>query len=445
MESLLEKFLLCSGVSTDSRIIKPGQMFFAIRGENFNGNLFASRALDEGALFAVVDDPSVCRDDRYILVENVLSGLQELARQYRQKLKIPFVGITGSNGKTTTKELFASVLSGKFRTLATEGNLNNHIGVPLTLLKIKPEHQLAIIEMGASGKGEIELLAGISCPDIGIITNVGAAHLEGFGSLEGVMIAKSELYRFLDDHGGKVLFPESLHKKPYFIQMKKAEWMDYTAVDMKGDQVKAVSLKNDFPFLTIEIITIGGRKIEVDTQLYGNYNFANLVNAIKIGDYFGLEPELIAEGIRRYIPRSNRSQMVRDTNNGNDIIMDAYNANPSSMAEALRHFISVRHEGEKLVILGDMLELGADSVAEHEKVIKWVSEQKDLEAVFVGTEFGAAKKSLGLELPELHFFTDTLEAKEFVEQKNAKQLMILVKGSRGIALERIFPGIFARS
>ncbi len=437
-------FLKSNGVSIDSRTLQPDQIFFAIKGDSFNGNLFASDALDKGAMLVVVDDPSVCVDERYFLVNDVLQGLQELAREYRNTLKIPFIAITGTNGKTTTKELIASVLSQKFKILATEGNLNNHLGVPLTLLKIKPEHQIAIIEMGASGKGEIELLCNIAKPDIGLITNVGAAHLEGFGSVEGVMEAKSELYRHLDDTGGKILFPESLHQKKYFTSLSSSEWMTYTAEQMKGKSVLSVTLAENFPYIELEIITVTHEKIRVSTSLYGSYNFANLVNAIKIGDYFGLLPELIAVGISHYQPKNNRSQLVKDSM-GNNIIMDAYNANPSSMAEALKHFKSVVHPGKKMLILGDMLELGKDSLTSHEQVLKQVETMVSIEAICIGKEFGAAKKSLGMSSKHVLFFEDTWQAKVYFEGLKVKDRLILVKGSRGIALERIFQDNLAKA
>lgn len=437
MQTLLAKFLESTGVSIDTRTLQPGQIFFAIKGDSFNGNLFASGALDKGALLAVVDDPSVCLDERYFLVNDVLQSLQELAREYRNTLEIPFIAITGTNGKTTTKELIASVLSQKFNILATEGNLNNHLGVPLTLLKIKPEHQLAIIEMGASGKGEIELLCNIARPDIGLITNVGAAHLEGFGSVEGVMEAKSELYRHLDGTGGKVLFPESLHEKKYFTSLSSPEWMAYTAEQMHGKSVLSVKLAESFPYIELEIRNDKGEKIRVSTSLYGSYNFANLVNAIKIGDYFGLHPEMIAAGIGQYQPKNNRSQLVKD-GFGNDIIMDAYNANPTSMAEALKHFKSVVHSGKKMLILGDMLELGKDSLISHEQVLKQLIAMEGIEAICVGMEFGAAKETLGMTSQHIHFFEKTVQAKAYFDGLKVKDRLILVKGSRGIALERIF-------
>lgn len=444
MTTLLDHFLKSTGVTIDSRALQPGQIFFGIRGESFDGNRFASTALEKGALIAVVDDPAVCTDQRFILVDNVLESLQDLARAYRDTLNIPVLAITGSNGKTTTKELFSSVLSGKFHLLATEGNLNNHLGVPLTVLKIKPEHELAIIEMGASGLGEIELLCSIGKPDIGIITNVGAAHLEGFGSLEGVMKGKSEMYKYLDTSGGKVLFPESLHEKPYFSALKKENWISYTAVNMQGNSISQVKLCGNYPFLSVEIHTKDGGLNIVQTNLYGAYNFANIVNAIKVGDYFGLDPALIAKGIKAYIPRNNRSQVVKD-DQSNEIIMDAYNANPSSMAEALSHFIQVKHPGKKLVILGDMLELGMDSIHAHTKVIAQLMDSEDIDdAICVGKEFLSARKTLEKKSHNIHFFSDVQEAKEFFDKMNLKGCMILVKGSRGIALERIFPGVFTK-
>jgi UDP-N-acetylmuramoyl-tripeptide--D-alanyl-D-alanine ligase len=378
-----------------------------------------------------------------VLVDNVLESLQNLARAYRDTLTIPVLAITGSNGKTTTKELFSSVLSRKFHLLATEGNLNNHLGVPLTVLKIRPEHELAILEMGASGLGEIELLCSIGKPDIGIITNVGAAHLEGFGSLEGVMKGKSEMYEYLDASGGTVMFPESLHQKSYFSALRKENWISYTSDNLQGNAVRQVKLCRDYPFVSVEICTLDDNIRTVETNLYGSYNFANIVNAVKIGDFFGLEPDMIAEGIKAYIPRNNRSQMVKD-GQSNEIIMDAYNANPSSMAEALNHFIQIKHSGRKIVILGDMLELGMDALSAHTKVISQLMLSKGIEALCVGKEFLSAMKTFDMEMPNIHFFRDAQEAKVFFDKMNANSCMILVKGSRGIALERIFPGIFTK-
>ena len=344
-------------VSTDTRNIPEGAIFFALKGPSFNANEFALEALDKGAAFAVIDEETYQKDDRMVLVEDVLQTLQELAQYHRQQLKIPVIGLTGSNGKTTTKELIREVLSQKYKVLATEGNLNNHIGVPLTLLSIDPEIEIAIIEMGANHIGEIARLSEIAQPTHGLITNIGKAHIEGFGGFEGVIRGKSELYHYLIQRGGEVFVnsqDEVLSNmakrfdKPYF----------YPA---PGDYLTCTLVDAD-PFVTYE----NESGTLVKTQLIGTYNFSNIAAAICLGKFFDIPEKEADAAIARYVPTNNRSQIIRKGTN--TIILDAYNANPDSMEAALENLKAMKAE-DKVVILGDMFELGEESEAEHRRIV----------------------------------------------------------------------------
>ncbi|MBK7700114.1 MAG: UDP-N-acetylmuramoyl-tripeptide--D-alanyl-D-alanine ligase [Saprospiraceae bacterium] len=352
IELLYTVWLEARAISTDSRKIVVGSIFFALRGGRFDGNTFASQALELGASYVVVDDESVVvsGDKRYIVVEDVLTSLQQLANKHRSTLSIPVLALTGSNGKTTTKELARNVLSKKFKTHATEGNLNNHIGVPLTILSTPDDAQFLIVEMGANHQGEIDLLCQIAAPNYGMITNIGKAHLEGFGGVEGIKKGKSEMYRYLTQHGGKI-----------FINSDDNVLMSLLPEKVKTIQYEVQTLLNLIdaePTLKLDY-----RNVQVTTQLYGTYNLPNIAFAICVGEYFGVEQAEIIEAISEYTPDNNRSQILKiDTN---IIIKDAYNANPSSMVLSIESFSKIL--GPKVVVLGDMLELGEYAPSEHQK------------------------------------------------------------------------------
>lgn len=406
-------------ITTDTRNCPPNSLFFALKGDKFNGNRFAAQALEAGAAFAVIDQPEYKADDRYILVDNVLKTLQDLAAFHRNQLRIPVIGITGTNGKTTTKELTAAVLSSRYKTLATEGNLNNHIGVPLTLLKIKPEHEMAIIEMGANHPGEIKALCQIARPDFGLITNVGKAHLEGFGSLEGVIRTKSELYDFLRQTGGKVF----LHAENELLT-PQAHHLEHILYGTAPDNFVWGKMISCSPTLSFEF-TVNGQTMPVDTRLIGSYNLPNLLAAVAIGSYFGVTPLQIRQAIETYEPTNKRSQLIRTDKN--TLILDAYNANPTSMMAALINFRDIQ-ASNKTLILGDMRELGADSHQEHQHIIDFIR-KSDFDSVFlVGEIFNAHDH------PYKGFAT-TADLKEWLGLHPLTDRYILIKGSRGIALE----------
>ena len=431
-------------ISTDSRVCQSGSIFFALKGESFDGNAFAEKALQAGCAFAVIDDASYCTDNRMILVDDVLSTLQQLACMHRKTLKIPVIGITGTNGKTTTKELTAAVLSKKYNTLYTQGNLNNHIGVPLTLLKLTREHEIAVIEMGANHPGEIRDLTNISMPDHGLITNVGYAHLEGFGSFEGVVRTKGELYDFLRNTGGKI-----------FLNSENA---DLTAIAEGLEQITYGKEKSSFvsgkvlsnnPFLSFEWQQKGKATLHsVETHLVGDYNLWNILAAITIGVHFDVAPEQINKAIENYEPANNRSQLMKTANN--TLVIDAYNANPSSMRAALENFASTAEvplknpanasngqapanpsiTSPKAVILGDMLELGEKSAELHDEIIKFVESLEIEEILLCGEQFSSVGKR--------HKCFPSVEAlDDFLKENPLRGYNILIKGSHGIHLEKI--------
>lgn len=423
LSALYQIFLDCTSVTTDSRNCPEGSMFIALKGESFNGNAFAEKALNAGCAFAVIDEPAYAieGDQRYIVVENCLLTLQELAHYHRRRLGTRVIGITGTNGKTTTKELISSVLSQNYPILYTLGNLNNHIGVPLTLLRLKAEHELAIIEMGANHPGEIELLCNIAEPDYGIITNVGKAHLEGFGSFEGVIKTKGELYDFLRAKGDATIFIH--HDNPYL--MKIADGLKQIPYGSDDSLYVNGHITGNSPFLTFEWKAgKDGEAHQIKTQLIGEYNFPNALAAITIGRFFGVEANKIDEALAGYAPQNNRSQLKKTADN--TLIIDAYNANPTSMMAALQNFrnMEVSH---KMLILGDMRELGAESAAEHQKITDYIKEC-DFEKVWlVGEQFAAAKHSFKT-------FAHVQEVIKALEADKPKGYTILIKGSNGIKL-----------
>ena len=389
LSALYQIFLDCQLVTTDSRNCPEGSLFIALKGESFNGNAFAGKALETGCAYAVIDESeyAIEGDQRYILVDDCLQTLQQLANYHRRQLGTRVIGITGTNGKTTTKELISAVLSQSHNILYTLGNLNNHIGVPSTLLRLKAEHDLAVIEMGANHPGEIKFLSEIVEPDCGIITNVGKAHLEGFGSFEGVIKTKGELYDFLRKKEGSTVFIH--HDNAYLMNI--AEGLNLIPYGTEDDLYVNGRITGNSPYLTFEWKAgKDGKSYQVQTQLIGEYNFPNALAAITIGRFFGVEDAKINEALAGYTPQNNRSQLKKTDDN--TLIIDAYNANPTSMMAALQNFrnMEVPH---KMLILGDMRELGAESAAEHQKIADYLKECAFEKVWLVGDQFAAAEHS----------------------------------------------------
>jgi UDP-N-acetylmuramoyl-tripeptide--D-alanyl-D-alanine ligase len=416
MSNLLSLFLESSGVSTDTRKINKGNIFFALKGENFNGNHYATTAIEHGAGYAIVDEDHGWNDSRYIRVDNVLKTLQVLANDYRKHLGLPVLAITGSNGKTTSKELIAAVLSKKYNLNFTQGNLNNDIGVPLTILSTKKENNFLITEMGANHQGEIALLCEIAEPDYGFITNIGKAHLEGFGGEEGVKKGKGELYRFLDRTDGKVFINTD-------DTILTSIAPPYNLIPYSSNEFV---IADDDPYLVVRHLETGA---VINSHLAGKYNTSNIAAAYFIGRYFGIDEEVIVQAISAYIPTNNRSQISEYK--GVKIIKDAYNANPSSVTSSVSSFLSNNPE-EKIVILGDMLELGEYTYAEHKAVLEMIKATNVSKAILVGPYY----KELENDFP-FEFYLSTKEAKEAMDWSTFKDKIVLIKGSRGIALEKL--------
>ncbi len=411
---LYEAYLASHKVTTDSRDITPGCIFFAFKGEHFDGNAFAPQALEKGAALCVVSDERYGSDDRCIVVDDVLATLQGLAREHRRRLAIPIVGITGTNGKTTTKELVRAVLAKRYRTWATVGNLNNHLGVPLTLLSIPADAELAIVEMGANHPREIAELCGIADPDVGLITNVGRAHLEGFGSFEGVVETKTELYRHLAEKGARVFVNADNE-----ILMERSRGMARTTYGSKAEaDVRGTSVGSD-PYLHF-YFERGDNVYNVRTSLLGDYNFDNCMAAVAMGVFFGVEPFDIKEAIEEYRPSNRRSQLKRTERNC--LYLDCYNANPSSMAAAIESFRNL--EGRKVAIIGGMHELGADERREHERLVDELAGCGLEQCLLVGPEFEGVKLPQGFVL-----FPDTASLRKLLEGHPIEGCTVLVKGS----------------
>jgi UDP-N-acetylmuramoyl-tripeptide--D-alanyl-D-alanine ligase len=444
-EQLYQHYLQHPVITTDTRKIASGSLFFALKGAQFDANTFAQQALVAGAAYAIIDNPEYQINDQCLLVADVLTALQDLARHHRKQLSIPVIGLTGTNGKTTTKELINAVLSQHYITLATQGNLNNHIGVPLTILSINATHQMAVIEMGANHIKEIELLCSIAQPTHGLITNVGKAHLEGFGSIEGVKIAKGELYDFLalqppkggafEAHGGGgVAFINSNNE----ILMAMAAQRKFTVAPVfYGDAIDDLvsgEITENAPLLSLEWTNnSSGESYAVSTQLTGAYNLDNILAAISIGVYFKMPVAEINAGIEGYQPTNNRSQIVRTATN--TLICDYYNANPSSMMVAIDNIGKITAE-RKVLILGDMFEMGAEAATEHKAVMdKALATQVD-ERIFIGKEFEKAALTI-VNKPSTMVCTTAEDAIAALKAAPIKNSTILIKGSRGMALERL--------
>ena len=429
IEKLYEVYKQHPVISTDSRNIIPGSIFFALKGPAFNGNAFAEQAMGKGAAYAVIDEKNYQKNDKCLLTDDVLSTLQVLANHHRHQMKIPFIAITGSNGKTTTKELIRSVLSKKFRTLATKGNLNNHIGVPLTILSITSDIEIAVIEMGANHQKEIESYCLIAEPDFGLITNVGKAHLEGFGGFEGVKKGKGELYEWISKSGkGIFINGDSDHlndiRKKYKIReaVTYGTNEDYYCIGkISGEEPLSVKWK------------CGNADGEVESHLTGTYNFENILSAVCIGNYFGVNSVDINNAIAGYVPDNSRSQVVKKGTN--TIILDAYNANPTSTEAALTNFAKISGD-HKIVFIGDMAELGDESAEEHKHIISLIIRNKFDKVILVGKNFG----QFSGEINSINFGDSDLAA-EWVKKNPLKNSSILIKGSRSTKMEKILEAL----
>jgi UDP-N-acetylmuramoyl-tripeptide--D-alanyl-D-alanine ligase len=423
ISELYKIYLQYPSIQTDTRKLKAGDLFFALTGPNFNGNTFAAKALEAGAIYAIIDDTSYNTGNNCIVVANVLETLQQLATYHRQQFNIPFIAITGSNGKTTTKELVTAVLQSKFRTYATEGNLNNHIGVPLTILKIRKDAEMAVIEMGANHLKEIESYCKIALPTHGIITNCGKAHIEGFGSEEGVRKGKGELYDFLRVNDGTIFRNADL---PYLEDMAKgiaaqvtygSSNATYTGTPLNNGVLLGVRLLN--PATTIQ------------TNLVGNYNFPNVMTAIAVGLYFGVSIENIKQAIANYNPDNSRSQWLQKGTN--KIILDAYNANPTSMKAAISNFANLDLEN-KVLWIGAMKEMGDEEQNEHKELVSFIEQHQWKEVILVGKEFAAINTSY-------HKFETSSDASAYIQNTPPENSSILIKGSRGSKMELMLDAI----
>ena len=424
-EQLYDLFKESTGVTTDSRTVGKGQIFFALWGDTYNGNKFASEALEKGASWAVIDDP-LFETEKTILVDDCLFELQALASHHRKEMNIPVLAITGTNGKTTTKELLAAIMAKKLKVHYTKGNLNNHIGVPLIILSAPIGTEMMIIEMGASHIGEIRTLCLIAKPDYGIITNIGTAHIEGFGSADGVIKAKTELYEYLRKVNGIALYNDKnplLTEKIFKIINRAVPFSDPTGIDL------AVELVPSDLNLTLTA-TYHHHTYNICTNLFGNYNLENVKAAIATGLFFDVEMKDIVEAVENYQPANNRSQ-IKITKN-NTLICDSYNANPTSMYLALESFTGIQAD-RKLVILGDMLELGEKSEEEHIKLLNALQSQKVEKALLVGPVFQKVSSKSGFKS-----FYDVNKLRDFLKSEPLKGNTILIKGSRGIGLEKIY-------
>ncbi|MFA6126059.1 MAG: UDP-N-acetylmuramoyl-tripeptide--D-alanyl-D-alanine ligase [Bacteroidales bacterium] len=424
-EDFYKTYLQYPQICTDSRKVTPGCLYFSLKGDQFDGNRFASDALARGSAFAIVDDPAMVAGERYILVPDVLGFLQEMASYHRGRLNLPVIGLTGTNGKTTTKELVHSVLKQKFNTVATAGNLNNHIGVPVTVLSTRQDTEILIVEMGANHPGEIDFLCNICRPTIGLVTNIGIAHLEGFGSFEGVIQTKTELYRWINHIGGKLFY----NVDDPLLKELVGSYAGISYGSGPGAQVIGQPSTSE-RFLSLQCKTNAHAQFfDIRSHLTGSYNLYNILAAAAIGSYFGVSDEQIKTGIESYVPDNMRSQWIQTGKNV--LFLDAYNANPSSMSLALENFASLKMP-HSIAILGDMFELGQHAPAEHLKIIKQAG-QLDLDRVlFAGEQF--YQHAVGF--PDL-FFENINGLKSYLAQDQIENCNILIKGSRGMQLEQL--------
>ena len=424
LETVYSYFLESTGICTDTRKIEKGCLFVALRGDNFNGNKFTQQALDKGAFKVIIDDISQHKNTgETILCKNTLVLLQELATYHRQELNVPMIALTGSNGKTTTKEIINAVLSKKFKTTATLGNLNNHIGVPLTLLSMTKETQIGIVEMGANHKKEIEALCEIAQPNFGYITNFGKAHIEGFGSIEGVIEGKSELYKYISKEKGTLFFNADdpiqnklLGNYPSKVGFSQTKENFYTLKQIDAN-----------PYVALQ-----AAQTNITSNLIGAYNFTNISAGVLIGDFFDIPLNDIKQAIEEYLPTNNRSQLI--TKGSTQIILDAYNANPSSMMAALHHFNTIK-TASKMVFLGDMFELGETAQEEHQDIVDYLSSSNIDEVHLIGSYFSKTK----FQVKNIYQYKTFEALKSAFKNTIPKDTTILIKASRGMALERIVP------
>ncbi|MDA3867683.1 MAG: UDP-N-acetylmuramoyl-tripeptide--D-alanyl-D-alanine ligase [Salinivirgaceae bacterium] len=443
IDDLYKLFLDHPKICTDTRILEPNSLFFALKGERFDGNIFAGKAL-EVCKYAVVDDPNVVKGESYILVDDVLSALQALAQKHRESISIPIIAITGTNGKTTTKELMASVLQTEFNTYATKGNLNNHIGVPLSILEIPLDCQMAIIEMGANKVGDIMELCQIAKPTHGVITNVGKAHLEGFGSFENIMRAKGELYDYLYVNGGTAFVN---YDNEYLEDMNPPRKTIHYGVSRfthcQGQIIKETPFLS-FRWISTEELLYDDSELDwsaseraIQLKLVGKYNFENALAAVCVANFFNVDDIHIKNALEKYEPHNNRSQLLETATN--KLIVDCYNANPTSMRLAIEVFL--KFEGDsKIMILGDMLELGKVSTREHDVLTHYIADLPSIKYVyFVGGEF----RSVADETKNFRWFSDVEELINFLQSSPIKNSTVLIKGSRGITLEKVLPVLHA--
>ncbi len=424
MKSLYQLFYKCSGVSTDTRSLQKGELFIALQGENFNGNQYAEQAIEKGAKYAIVDNKDLANGETIHYVENGLQFLQHLAAFHRDQFNIPVIGITGSNGKTTTKELMAAVLNTKYNVHFTKGNLNNHIGVPLTLLKLNQDHDMTIIEMGASKVGDIKELTDICRPTHGIITNIGTAHIEGFGSQENILKTKTELYRAVAEKQGHLFY----NSDDTVLKDKIPSVCSTSTYSINSSSEAIGKIEDASTQIKFSWRSKNYQSPPIKTHLIGQYNLYNMLAAICIGQFFKVEAQNINQAIKEYIPSNNRSQLL--STKQNQLILDAYNANPTSVKAALHNFSNIQSEN-KLFVLGDMLELGKNTKVYHQEIIQ-LSKALKLQGVFVGNIFSSLQKK-----NDILSFATVEEVKRFFESAQPKNNLILLKGSRGIGLEQL--------
>jgi UDP-N-acetylmuramoyl-tripeptide--D-alanyl-D-alanine ligase len=421
IESLYKIYQQFPSVQTDTRKLKSGDIFFALKGDNFNGNEFAKQAIESGAAYAVIDEAAYEIPGKTFLVDDVLSALQQLAKHHRQKFTIPFIAITGSNGKTTTKELIHAVLSSSIKTYTTDGNLNNHIGVPITILKINADAELAVIEMGANHQKEIASYCEYAMPTHGLITNCGKAHLEGFGGVDGVKKGKGELFDYLRNNNGTAFI---MWDYDYLHEMSNglANIIKYGTMDAS---IEGNILQSE-PFLAVNI-TKGASTGIIKTQLVGEYNLPNVLAAVTLGKHFGVADEKIKASIENYTPSNSRSQLIEK--DSNKIILDAYNANPSSMKLAIENFAKI-HATNKVLMLGAMAELGEESISEHNVIVELIKKNNWTNVVLVGGDF------LKIDHPYISF-SNAVEAKAWLQQQHFENTHLLIKGSRSMQMEKV--------
>lgn len=426
ISQVYKMFLEANRVVIDSRKIQKNDFFVAIKGENFDANTFAKQALDSGALCVIIDNAEFYVDSRTIVVDDSIFFLQRLASYHREQLNLPIIALTGSNGKTTTKELINVVLSEKYKTKATVGNLNNHIGVPLTLLSFDKATEVGIVEMGANHKKEIELLCSIAKPNYGYVTNFGKAHLDGFGGVEGVIQGKAELYDYLRTEERLKLSVNTFINLDDIIQIDKTKGLkkfSFSFIDKNADLY--LELIEVSPFVKISF-----EEVAVKTNLIGSYNVPNIAAAIAIGKYFEVSNIQIKAAIENYVPTNNRSQLLEK--NSNQVILDAYNANPSSMKAAIDNFLKLPKQ-PKIMILGDMFELGNESLNEHKAIVYELKDYPNIKVFLVGNNFYAHR----MKIPNIEFFESFQQLKVYLESKKIEKHNILIKGSRAMALERV--------